>query len=75
MNYSVVHNGAIVHSGKREVMRQVIECCCDKEARDGVSSVPLEQATERAARYCSVHQDCTLYSVFAKKGKQQLMKS
>lgn len=42
MNYSVVHNGAIVHSGKREEMRQVIECCCDKEARDGVASVPLE---------------------------------
>lgn len=45
--------GATIHSGEREIIRRVIECC-DKESSDKVLSVPLEKATERAANYCKV---------------------
>jgi hypothetical protein len=43
----------IVHSKERELIRHVIQCC-DKEASEDGCLVPINKATEQAARYCNV---------------------
>jgi transposase len=58
--------GATIWSKERELIRHEIECC-DNEAQNKNLLIPVNKATEKAAKYCKVSQ-CTIKKI-RKKGK------
>lgn len=53
MDGGYVKKRLTIHSGERELIRNVIHCC-DEESRNKSLSLPLHKATLRAAKYCNV---------------------